>query len=156
MAIYRISRSIEASIIDFLKQDLVLNGWVVRLEKAFSRAYDGTLPCIVVNVADRPMNHREIGSIETKKEFTIEIRLFCRNDGERLDLADYLAETLMEGIDYYEYVIENNIVISKEYEGKICVTKITANRRELDNIQNLDEDDKYRHLFRLSCRVALK
>ena len=53
MAIYRTSRSIEASIIDGINAILDANSWTnVNVEKTFSRVYDQTPPSVCIRVGD--------------------------------------------------------------------------------------------------------
>jgi hypothetical protein len=151
-----ISRNVERSFLDYFS-DLFTEDEItdVRLEKSFANAYDGTLPCIVANLSERPMNSLQIGSSVDKKEFIMEIRLFCKDDGFRLFLADYLAEKIKLGLPYYEYEVEDGKISSKELKGRIRITKFTANRKELVNLENLQLADKHRHLIKCECRVAL-
>jgi len=151
-----ISRNVERSFLDYFS-DLFSEDEItdVRLEKSFSDAYIGTLPCVVANLSERPMNSREIGSTVDKKEFIIEVRLFCKDDGFRLFLADYLAEKIKLGLPYYEYEVSEGIISAKDLKGRIKTTKITANRKELVNIETQNLADKYRHLIRAEVKVAL-
>jgi hypothetical protein len=153
---YRLSRNVEKSFIDFISSEIQTAGWSgIRYEKSFSDAYDGTLPCIVVNSSDRPITRREVGTDETTKEINIEIRIFATDDGMRLDIADFLIEELLKGIEYYEYTIAQGDVVTKTEKGRIQITKVLDNRKDLSNVTGLEKADKFRHLIRLQCRVSL-
>lgn len=153
---YRLSRNCEASMVDKITADLVADGWTgIRVEKVFAEAYKGELACIVINVSDRPDRRRELGTNALSKFVNIEIRIFAKTDGQRLDLSDWILSKVMPGIDYYTYIIENGQVSEKILAGRINFLEILANRKELSNVEGLRKEDKYRHLFRFRCRVAL-
>jgi len=152
---YRISRNLEASLIDWLTEELEDAGWTgIRIEKAFAEIYRGTLPAICINVIDISPEKLEIGSKTNLKYFTVNIRIFALNDGQRLDLSDWLLDLLEDDINYYSYVITNGQVASKDLTGKIVIRTITRMEKELTNTEGLAKEDKYRHLIEFICFVA--
>jgi hypothetical protein len=153
---YRLSRNVEASVIDKITADLVTDGWTgIYCEKVFSEIYEGHFPAILVNVTDRPEKRLEVGSDGLSDFVNIEIRIFAENDGQKLDLADWILPKIMTGINYYTYNITGGIVSEKILAGRISVLEITANRKELANLEGLAKEDKYRHLISVRARVAL-
>lgn len=153
---YRESRCLEASIIDWLQVKIEEGFWTgFRFEKSFSRVYDGTLPVLCVNVGPQTITRREIGGKYYLKAPEVSVRFFARNDGERLDVKDYIIECLEEDIDYYTYSIEGNDKPQKILSGKISIRSIIRDDKELVNIENLNKIDKYRHIIIFSCHVAL-
>ncbi|HUW89204.1 MAG TPA: hypothetical protein VMV43_01655 [Candidatus Nanopelagicaceae bacterium] len=155
MSTYRNYRNLEKSLIDYLTAELVTDGWEVRVEKAFSQVYEGTLPCILINVESSNVIRREVGSSSYLENILVSIRLFCLNDGERLDLASWTLSKIMPGISYYAYTITSGVVSEKTLAGRINCLEITANRKELVNLEGLALQDKFRHLLSLRCRVSL-
>jgi len=153
---YRLSRNTEASIVDKITIDLAADGWTnIRVEKSFAEAYKGTLACIVINATERPIKRKEIGTDAIFNDINVDIRIFAKNDGQRLDLADWMLEKIMPGIVYYTYIITNGAVSSKVKSGKINVLKIIKNSKELTRTEKLEESDRYRHILSLNCRIAL-
>lgn len=153
---YRISRNIEASIIDRITADLVTGSWTgIRVEKSFAEVYKGTLPCIVVNALEIRPQKLEIGSKTNLKYFTVNIRIFALNDGQRLDLSDWMLDKLEDDTDYYVYTISGGIVSAKVLTGKIVITRIFDNRKELVNSEGLESVDRYRHLISFEAIVAI-
>lgn len=152
---YRISRNIEASLVDRITADLTAGSWVgIRVEKSFAQVYEGTLPCICVNVLEiRPVK-KEIGTKTNLKYFTVNIRIFSVNDGQRLDLSDWLLDKLEDDTIYYAYTIVNGVVSAKVATGRIVITKWFDNSKELTNTETLAEEDRYRHLLSFECIVA--
>ena len=153
---YRLSRNCEASIVDYITAQLIVDGWNgVRVEKSFAEVYKGKLPCININVSDRPDIRRELGSDTLSKYINIDIRIFATSDGMRLDLADWMIEKIIAGVSYYVYTIVNGAVSTKVLKGRINFLKITENRKELRVTDNVVEQDRYRQLISFNCRVAL-
>ena len=152
---YRISRNIEASLIDRITADLVTDGWSgIYVEKTASEIYKGYFPAILVNIQEIRPEKLEIGSKINLKYFTVYIRIFATSDGQRIDLSDWLFDKLLDDTNYYTYTITNGLVSSKVLVGKIVITGWLDNRKELTNTENLEEEDRYRHLLAFECIVA--
>lgn len=151
---YRLSRNVEATIVHYLEDQLTADGWSgIRVEKTFNNVYKGTLPCICVMLVDRPDNRREVSSDELSKRINVDIRIFADSDGVRLDLADWLLENIFQGINYYQYVDGERS--TRTLAGRLNILEVTQNRRELVITDNLAEEDRYRHILSLRCRVSL-
>jgi hypothetical protein len=100
---YRRSRNLEASLIDYVSAALTTDGWTgIRCEKSLAEVYDGKPPAILIYVQDTDTQKREVGGNIYLKFPTVYIRIFAKNDGQRLDLADWLLEKLE-----YLYLIIN-------------------------------------------------
>lgn len=153
---YRISRNIEASLIDRITADLATDGWTgIYVEKSSAEIYGGHFPAFLVNAQEIRPEHLEIGSKTHLKYFTVYIRIFAQNDGQRLDLSDWLFDKLEDDTDYYSYTITNGEVSEKVLTGRIVITRWLDNRKELTNTENLEKEDRYRHLLSFECIVAL-
>jgi len=157
---YGITRNIEASVKTWLEEELEDYGWKCRVELEFSEAYRTALPlpCIVINADDNPDKRIEIGSNQLSNYFNIEFRIFATGNGQRLDLRDWLRDKVMEGIPYYEFVIDNDnntIQSNSPLAGRISIIEIIQNRRELRNTDNTDQRDRSRHLLSFSTRIVL-
>jgi hypothetical protein len=153
---YRISRNIEASVVDKIAADIAID-WStfnIRTTKVFPEVYGGTLPCILVNALEVRPEKLEIGSKTNLKYFTVNIRIFTTSDGMRLDLSDYFTDKFEDDINYYVYTITNGVVSAKVLTGRIVITRWLENRKELVNIENLELEDKFRHILSFECIVA--
>lgn len=152
---YRQSRGLEASLIDWLTEELSDAGWTgIRTEKSFSQVYEGTLPCICINVANVDPTRLEIGSKTNLKYYEVAIRIFSKSDGQRLDLADFITDLLEDDIDFYTYTITSGEVTSKVLSGKIVTLNFLRNEKELTNTENLELADKFRHVISFRCYIA--
>jgi hypothetical protein len=152
---YRVSRNIEASLIDQITADLVAGGWSgIYVEKTSAEIYSGHYPAILVNAQEIRPEKLEIGSKTNLKYFTVYIRIFAKNDGQRLDLSDWLFDKLEDDTDYYSYTITNGVVSAKVLTGRIVIIRWLDNRKELTNTENLEDVDRYRHLLSFEVIVA--
>lgn len=153
---YRISRNIEASLIDYLKAQLLTDGWTnINVEKTFARVYNVEVPIICLRLSDTTHEHAEIGSNATYRIPLIFIDIFGSSDGNRLDLKDYLVSILKNNISYYEYTIVNGQVQSKNQNGSISILEIRDVPINFDtNKSDLDVRDRYRHLLQLTIDLG--
>ena len=153
---YRISRNIEASIVEFITASLLSDSWSgIEVLKGFPQEYKGKIPFIGVEVLNIDPVKLEIGNKNHVKNFTVKIGIFSSGDGKRLDLSDWLFDKLEDDVDYYTYTITNGVITSKVKTGKIIITKWNNNEKELTNTEVLEEEDRYRHLLNFECIVAL-
>ena len=154
MGVYRQSRNIEASLVDFITTQLSTDGWTgIKVLKGFPQDYKGATPFIGLEVLDLNPKKLEIGSKTHIKYYTVKIRIFATSDGQRLDLADWLFDELEDDAIYYAYTIANGIVSVKTATGKIIIGEISS-EKELQNTENLEAEDRYRHLLSFECYVA--
>lgn len=160
MATYRTSRNLEASIIDFIETKLTEGSWSgVSVTKVYERAYTITLPVIVVRVEDTLHEKVEVGNNNTWRRPTVTIDIFATDDGNRLDLKDFLIDELKHGMTFYNYTTvksgRNTSVNTKTANGRITVLEIedTLVNNET-NKSELAVADRYRHLLTLQCMLS--
>jgi len=152
---YRTSRNLEASIIDFLTDELASSWNEVNVEKTFARVYDLDLPTLCIRVGVTSHDKVEIGGNSTLRTPQVLIDIFTTSDGQRLDLKDYLISILKAGIPYYEYVIANGQVQTKTANGRIRVLEIADTPIDFDTDKDkLDVHDRFRHLLTLTISLG--
>ena len=155
MGLYRISRNIEASFIDFLKPLLQANWGFNRTEKTFARIYSIELPSVCIRVGDTIHSKAQIGDDSTIRNVHVLIDIFATNDGLRLDLKDYIIGIIKSGLDYYEYEIENGQIKNRTKNGRIRVLIIDETPINFGTDKNdLDQHDRYRHLLDLTINLG--
>lgn len=153
---YRASRNVEASLVDRITADLATDGWTgIRVEKSFAEVYKGTLPCICVNVLEIRPELLEVGSPTHIQYYAINIRIFATSDGQRLDLSDWLFTKLESDTNYYAYTITNGAVSAKVLTGRIVIIRWFNDTKELINTENVEKEDRYRHLLSFEAIVAI-
>ncbi|MHA1294643.1 MAG: hypothetical protein ACTSQJ_18560 [Promethearchaeota archaeon] len=157
MGVYRLSRNIEASLIDFFTEQFEID-WSefnIRTVKVFLQAYEGTLPAVCIEEVTTNPVKKEIGSSAWLKIPEISIRVFATSDGLRKDLRDYIIDKLEGNIPYYQYTITDGGVTEKTLAGQIVVREILRDAKELTNTENLELADKFRHIIIFSAIIAL-
>ena len=161
MAIYRISRNIEASFVDFLTEQLALTWSDITVIKGFEHAYDtqNPLPVVAVRAENTIYSKVEIGSNSFTRAVQVFVNIFADSDGLRLDLKDAIVGILKNGLIYYDYTTAKSgrtaIVSEKEANGRIRIQKIddTVIDFNIEDKSKLNVHDRYRHL--LTCQVSI-
>lgn len=155
MGQYRTSRSFEASIIDYIRDELNGNWSGISVEKTFAKIYTISVPSVCVRLGTTTHEKVEIGTNATLRLPLIWIDLFCKEDGQRLDLKDFLIEILKNGIPYYEYTVTNGQVTNKTLTGRINIINIDDTPIDFDTQKNLlDVHDRHRHLLTLEVSLG--
>jgi len=162
MATYRTSRSIEASLIQYLEAELVSGGWSnISVEKSFNRVYDLAVggaskkAVICVRLAETDIARGEIGSDSMIKNVMVLIDIFASSDGQRLDLKDFLVSKLIIGCVFYNYTTvqsgRSTSVNTKTADGRLRILNIDDTPVNFEvGKSELDVHDRYRHRLNLS------
>ena len=156
---YRPSRNIEASIIDYLTTNLDAD-WTtptVNVEKTFANVSGDNLPVVLVRTSDVDHEGHEIGSSLTKRFPLMLIDVYCKNDGQKLDIVDYLVKKLKAGLLYYTYAIADGVVQTKTLAGRIRVElpiRVTHVDLNVDK-SDLSVVDRFHSLISLSCSINI-
>ena len=124
MGQYRKSRAIEASIIDYLKNELQSQWNDIKVEKTFARIYKISLPSVCIRCGVTIHEKVEIGTDATTRTPQVLVDIFASDDGMRLDIKDFIIEKIKAGCIYYNYTISGGIVQSKVADGRIRVLTI--------------------------------
>jgi len=155
MGLYRISRNIEASFIDFLKPLLQADWGFDRVEKTFAQIYDITVPSVCIRVGDSIHSKAEIGDDATIRDVHVLIDIFATSDGQRLDLKDYIIEKIKNGLNYYEYEKETGQIKTRTQNGRIRVLTIDETLINFGtDKETLDVHDRFRHLIDLTISLG--
>jgi len=152
---YRTSRNLEASVIQYIEDQLAGDWTNVAVEKTFANVNSSNLPAICVRVGVTDHTKAEIGETSTYRTTNVLLDIFATSDGIRLDLKDYLIEKLKSGLPYYEYTIINGQIQSKTQNGRINVLNIDDVPVDFDVDKNeLSVEDRFRHLITLSVSLG--
>jgi hypothetical protein len=152
---YRISRNIEASFIDYITAEINASWTGVSVEKSYTRIYELDVPGIWVRLGTTEHERVQVGNDSTVRTPQILIDIFGQDDGNRLDLKDFLIEKLKSGIPYYEYTIVDGVVDTKVENGRIRVDSISDIPLNFGtDKERLDIHDRYRHLLTLEVSLG--
>ena len=150
MGTYRISRNIEASIIDYLTSELADASWNVSVEKSYANV-STSKPTIVVSCQDTDHDLAETGSKSTVRTAFVILDFFCENDGQRLDLKDFVISVIKQGCPYYVKVIADGEEDSSTQDGNLTITiEGDAPINYGVDKENLEKLDRYKHRITLS------
>jgi len=152
---YRPTRNCEASIIEFLRDELTASWTNIHIEKTFTKIYGLSLPAICVRCGTTSYDPVEIGGNSLKREPQILIDIFASSDGQRLDLKDFVIDVIKNGCIYYNYEIESGAIKSKVASGRIRVLNIEDTPINFEEDRNsLDIHDRYRNLITLTISTG--
>ena len=162
MGVYRVSRNIEATIIEYIQAELTTAGWTaIAVEKTFQRIYDipvdsfNKSAAICVRMEDTTHLPAQIGDTSTRILPFVLIDLFATSDGQRLDLKDFLISILKKGMVFNEYTINGNSVSNRSANGRIRVTNIEDKPVNFGvDKSSLEVHDRYRHLITLTVSLG--
>ena len=162
MTIYGISRNIEVSFIEYLRDQLTAAGWMsIVVEKTFQLVYDipvdafsqsGAISVRIEDTAHLPL---QIGDNSTRRLPFIFIDIFASSDGQRLDLKDFLVSILKNGFVLNEYTVDGETITSRVPSGRITVTHIEDTAVNFGVAKSaLEVHDRYRHLLTLTVSTG--
>lgn len=155
MGYFRQTRNIELSTIYYLTTQINANWTDVNVVKSFSQIAEKSVPVVCIRLLDNNPYRREVGSNTLENRYGIIIDIFAKSDGQRLDLADFIIETIKDGWVYYEFSQESGDpeTLEKTANGKVKMVKITRNSK-LDFGDNVTSVDRFRHLISFIVRKA--
>jgi len=153
---YRISRNLEASIIDYIEEQLVIDNWSdINVVKTFARVSGLNLPAICIRCGETDHRKAQLGDDSTFRTASVLIDIFGINDGNRLDLKDWLIGAVKRGMPYYDYTVVGGEVTSKIPNGRIRVQDIIDTPINFDVDKNiLQPPDRFRHLITIAVSIG--
>jgi hypothetical protein len=145
MGAFRKTRNVELSVVQFVEEAIAASWSGITVVKSFVQAYNVPLPVICVRMSDIYTGRLEIGSQTLAQEYTISVDVFASSDGQRLDLVDFLTESIKAGMDYYEYSsVSGSETLSKTKTGKVRIVSFDSSSK-IDPSPSSVEQDKFRH-----------
>lgn len=155
MPYFSLSRNLELSTIYHLETNINSDWTGIKTVKSFNSAYKEPLPVVAVYLSSINNDRKEIGSTELVKEAIINIDIFAKSDGQRIDLADYIVDKLKDQFTYYIHsqASGNPETLSRVAEGSIMVRDFITDTK-LNLGENVDQYDKYRHFLQFSIRKS--
>lgn len=152
---FRPSRNVELSLLQYLTTNLTTDWPGTTLAKTFKQvqAKNVDLPIVLVRLSDVQSTRREIGSTTLQDSHLLIIDIFSRNEGERLDMSDYIKNLLKDSWVHYIWSRPsgNPTTMDKTASGRDFVNTFILDQK-IDIGQSVDTKDKYRHS--ISIRVT--
>jgi hypothetical protein len=152
-------RNLENSLKEFLDRAIIddeikdIKGNLIPIRIGRKNDNDWTLPCITLYYESEIAPRGFLGSNKRLDQQLMILDIYATNEGERLDLAIWLSETINNGWRYYSYNpnVSNPETIAKVEGGWVKVDFITNTKVTLG--QNVDPIDAHHH--RISIRVEI-
>ena len=160
MSNFRLYRNLENSLKDFLDTSISNdsltgeNGETINVYVGRKNDDNWSLPCISLYLESETLERFEIGSNKRQNIQLIIIDIYANSEGERLDLAKWLVDTINDGWTYYTYAYNSSTPESptKTAGGLVNVNFNTNTRVALG--QNVDEFDAHRHRISITVWIA--
>jgi len=154
---WRLYRNIENSLKDFLDTKIsddsltAEDGSSIAVRVGRKRDDNWTLPCFSLYLESETLERFEIGSNQRDDQQLIIIDIYATNEGERLDLAKWLIDTINDGWRHYAYSynVSDPESPTRVAGGWTNVDFLSNTRVNLG--QNIDIWDAHRH--RVSINV---
>jgi len=139
------TRNVELSVIEAIETAINASWSGVTVVKAFLQAYSSPIPVICVRMLSVASSRLEIGGNTLAQEYSFIIDIFARSDGQRIDLADFIVNTIKEGFVFNQYsrASGNPETLNKVVDGRITFLVIDSDSR-IDGNDSDDEHDRYR------------
>ena len=160
MLAWGLYRNLENSLYEFLTDKVTddsvtdINDVLIPIRVGRKRDNDWTLPCITVYMDNETAERAEIGSNNRLEKYLIIIDIYATNEGERMDLANWLKDTINDGFRYFSIIPsksdpQNPIKVSG---GLVEVNFLTNARVALG--QNVDLEDSHRHRISINTWIS--
>lgn len=160
MLSWQLYRNLENSLKDFLDTEIStdsvtdINGTAVPVRVGRKNDDNWTIPCISLYVESETLERFEIGSNNRDERELIIIDIYATNEGERLDLAKWVTDTINNGWQYYTYTVN---VATPESPNKVAggwvnVDFLSNTRINLGN--NVSQLDVYRHRISINVWIS--
>ena len=152
---YRQTRNVELSTLKFIEDNLALDWTGVNLVKTFTQLEKKASPVICVMLNETDYNRNELGSTAYRPTYVFTIDIFAKSDAQRIDLSDYIMDTLNSGWTYYEVSQSSgsNRTLVYTDAGRVRIDGIMDNVK-VDLGEMGDIKDKYRQSIVITVTVG--
>ena len=150
MAVWRTKRNLENSLLKFLTENVSTDWTGVNVGLSFN--YNSTpLPAICLRLNSATHKKMELGATTLFSTSLLIIDLYCKGDGQLLDLSQYLLDLLKGGFAYYEYSPnpadkDNPLKVKNGYVYCSIVGDVSVDL-------GVDADEKDKHRQRITCEL---
>lgn len=158
---WKTRRNLEDSLKEFLESQISTssltafhegNNVPIHVRVGFPTDSSWTLPVISEYVDNKTSERFLVGSNKRYKNWLMILEIRALDDGMRMDLAEWVAETINEGFPYYEYAPNGASPNSptKTLAGNVNVEFLSDLPVRLPNV---DKIDLFRHRITISVEI---
>ena len=156
MSYYSKTRNTELSTLKFIEDNIAIDWPGVNIVKSWSQLEKKANPVICVELGDTDYTRDELGSTTYRDTYIITIDIFATSDAMRIDLSDWLMNTLNPGWTYYEVSQSSGSTRTLVYTdtGRVRIDMVQENTKV--NLGEMgDIKDKYRQNIIIAVTVGL-
>lgn len=152
---YTQTRNTELSTLKFIEDNLAVDWSNVNLVKTWTQLEKVKNPVICAMLSDTNYDREELGNTAYRPTFIFTIDIFAKSDGMRVDISDWLMNTLNPGWTYYEVSQSSgsNRTLVYTDAGRCRIDRIFENSK-VDLGKMGDIKDKYRQTIVLAVTVG--
>jgi hypothetical protein len=152
---YSKSRCTELSTLKFIEDNLATDWPGVNFTKSWSQLDKINNPVVCAILTDTMYDRKELGNTQYRERYMLVIDIFATSDGMRIDLTDWLMNTLNPGWDYCEVSLDSGNRRQLVYTptGR-CRIQYILNNTRMDLGEFGDVKDKYRQNIVLEITVG--
>lgn len=152
---FRQARNVELSTVYFIDSQVQANWSNITVVKANPQFPASDLPIISVRLLTINASFREIGSRTMEDRYNFIIDIYAKSDGQRLDLAQFLEDTLIQDWTYYLHSQTSGApeTLTRTANGRIKFIQFLQNQR-IDFVDQVEVFDRFRHVITFDVRVA--
>lgn len=153
MGTFRTTRNVELSLEKALTDAMTTNWSAVTVTKNFTQATEKTRPVVCFQLININSTRLQIGSDTLFNSYLVTIDIFATSDGQRLDLADFVLDTIKDGWIYYIHANneENPQTLDRTSSGRVHIVDFMRNEK-VDFGDNTDKRDRFRQTIVFICR----
>ena len=160
MLVWQLYRNLENSLKYFLDTEITahsvtdINSNLIPVQVGRKTDNNWSLPCIIVYFESETNVRLECGSNLTEDQELMLINIYATNEGERLDLAKWVTDTIKNGWRYYSYTINPSLpeTPTKTAGGLVSLDFVTNTRVTLG--ENVSPIDAHRHRISIRCWIS--
>ena len=119
----------------------------------FTNAYKAALPVVSVELLDVDNRRKEVGNTTVWSEYTIVINIFASSDPQRLDLSQFILDTLASGWVYNTYAKATATTITGTAAGRAFILRYLIDRKVTLGM-DVDKYDLHRHECEFLVRIG--
>ena len=153
---FREYRNLELSVVSYIETQVLANWTNITVVKGYPNVDKAVLPIISVRIPTVSTEFLEIGSRQTRVVYTVFVDIFAKSDPQRMDLAQFLVDTILVDCDYNNYAKDptdaTKIVATKA--GRVVFKQFTENNN-LDFGEDSEVYDRYRQFISYEVEIAL-
>ena len=156
MSYFNTSRNCELSVIYGVDTQVQANWTGITVVKSNPNFDAVALPIITARLLATNNQRKEIGSRTMDSRYNFVVDIYAKSDGQRLDLAQFLEDTILQDFTYYTHSQTSGSpqTLTRTDAGKVKFIEFTQNTR-IYFFEEVEAYDRFRHVLAFDVRIGL-